>query len=250
MKLSLLALILAPLAVLAQDASSSAAPSADAGPTDAAGAGSDPADASQAPATEGANVTTSAVASAPAASGTGGALNSHLTIYSPSATNYWVGNTNNTLAWSGTGPTAFSVWLLNANASLLQDTEYGQVQNGALKLKTWIKTSVSSLQIWSTRTNSGGDGYTVQLRGVNDSSVIFATSEPFTIRPWNSTTAVSVSLAPVATGTGVTISDPETASHTSTAHASASSSKGSSAGKAASIGAGAVAFAGAVALLI
>ncbi|WOO84008.1 uncharacterized protein LOC62_05G007528 [Vanrija pseudolonga] len=126
------------------------------------------------------------------------AAGSTLSIYSPSGSVWWVQNANNTLAWMGTGPTAFAVWLSNPDVTLIP---------ADVKLKTFIRTTTSSLSIWSTRAPPGPN-YTLKLTAVNDTSTLYATSDAFQIVPFGSPRAQVSTSAPAASGTGALITDP------------------------------------------
>ncbi|KAL1406483.1 hypothetical protein Q8F55_008185 [Vanrija albida] len=109
------------------------------------------------------------------------AAGSTLSIYSPSTAVWWVQNANNTLAWTGTGPTAFAVWLSNPDVTLIP---------ADVKLKTF------------------SPNYTVKLTAVNDTATLYATSDSFQIVPFGSPRAQVSTSAPAASATGVIINDP------------------------------------------
>ncbi|KAK4685353.1 hypothetical protein P7C73_g4802, partial [Tremellales sp. Uapishka_1] len=152
-------------------------------------------------------------------------VSAQLTVTEPSAAHWWVGNSQNTLAWTGSSPTEFSVFLYNPNTAVL---------TSKLALESIINTYQTSLTI-----NPGGvtpsTGYVIQLTDILNSSNIYAASDSFEIKaegstyPAQTTPGASAS-ASTSGGTGSAGASSSAGSSSSTASAS-TSAKTSSAGR-------------------
>ncbi|WVW83975.1 hypothetical protein I302_105998 [Kwoniella bestiolae CBS 10118] len=148
-----------------------------------------------------------------------GAVSAQLTVTEPRADHWWVANSLNTLAWEGSSPDQFSVFLSNPDTNVL---------TSLLAL-----TSVTYAYDRSKTINPGGitpsGGYTILLTNPLNSSDIYARSETFEIKAEGSTyppqtPAPGASGSPSPSGSG-----SATGSATSSA-ASASASGSNSAG--------------------
>ncbi|WWD17243.1 hypothetical protein CI109_101681 [Kwoniella shandongensis] len=100
-----------------------------------------------------------------------------LTITQPSAAHWWVGQSLNTLAWDGSDPSQFSVFLANPDTSVL---------TSMLALESIVMTYQTSLTI-NPGNIKAATGYTLLLTNPLNSSDVYATSESFEIKPVGST---------------------------------------------------------------
>ncbi|WVR07098.1 hypothetical protein IAU60_004137 [Kwoniella sp. DSM 27419] len=144
-----------------------------------------------------------------------------LTITEPSAAHWWIAQSVNTLAWSGSDPSQFSVFLSNPNQNVL---------TSMLAL-----TSITYAYDTSKTINPGNitpaTGYTILLTNPLNSSDVYATSESFEIKAVNSAYPPQGSPSGAAASSAITVSNTASPSGSS-ASASASPSGGSSAGSA------------------
>jgi len=105
-----------------------------------------------------------------------------LTIISPGGSNlWWVDNSANTLVWdcSDTTHDQFNVLIANSNPSVLA---------APLPILATLPNYVCSRLIAATVFNvPAATGYTVQLTNIFNNTDIYATSEPFEIKPLGST---------------------------------------------------------------
>ncbi|KAK8864457.1 hypothetical protein IAR55_001706 [Kwoniella newhampshirensis] len=124
-----------------------------------------------------------------------------LTISQPTAAHWWVGQSLNTLAWSGTDPNQFSVFLSNPDTSVL---------TSMLALESIVMTYQTSLTI-NPGNIKAATGYTLLLTNPLNSSEVYATSESFEIKSVGSTyppqttagnTSTTATVSDVGTPTG------------------------------------------------
>ncbi|KAK6910038.1 hypothetical protein L486_00307 [Kwoniella mangroviensis CBS 10435] len=156
-----------------------------------------------------------------------GAVSAQLTVTEPRADHWWVAQSLNTLAWEGSSPDQFSVFLSNTDTNVL---------TSILAL-----TSVTYAYDRSKTINPGGvtpsGGYTILLTNPLNSSDVYAKSETFEIKAVGSTYPPQGSSA----GSSASASGSGTASGSaasSAASASASSTGSNSAGTKLDVGKG------------
>ncbi|AFR92458.1 hypothetical protein C343_00328 [Cryptococcus neoformans C23] len=95
-----------------------------------------------------------------------------LTITEPSAAHWWVAQSLNTLAWDGTDPTEFSVFLANSDSNVL---------TSMLALASIVPTYQTSLTI-NPGDATPATGYTLLITNPLNSSDVYATSGSFEIK--------------------------------------------------------------------
>ncbi|WOO84009.1 uncharacterized protein LOC62_05G007529 [Vanrija pseudolonga] len=198
-----------------------------------------------------------------------------LKIYAPSADFWWVQNANNTLAWTGTGPDGFNVWLTHPNTTfddvrIKYNVEQSASITGA-RLRNMpappqcqalpiairhlsfavLSTPLSQLEMWSTRAEPG-DGYVLRLTTVRGNETTLATSEPFTIQTFGAAPALlSTTLAAAsATADLAAASAPAPAESSASASANASATAQPSSARRLGLSAAAVLAGVCVALLV
>ncbi|WVQ67613.1 uncharacterized protein L199_005816 [Kwoniella botswanensis] len=157
-----------------------------------------------------------------------GAVSAQLTVTEPRADHWWVAQSLNTLAWEGSSPDQFSVFLSNSDTNVL---------TSILAL-----TSVTYAYDRSKTINPGGvtpsGGYTILLTNPLNSSDVYAKSETFEIKAVGSTYPPQDSAG---SGSSASASGSGTASGSATsgvASASASSNGSSSVGTKLDVGKG------------
>ncbi|KAL7414994.1 hypothetical protein BDY24DRAFT_383354 [Mrakia frigida] len=108
-----------------------------------------------------------------------------LTIVHPSSESWLVENADNTIQWSGTYPSTFATRVYNTNTSLLP-------ADGTLIVSTAIgapdpgpSTSVSNT-VYVPIFLTPGVNYIMTFSDVEDATKIFATSQPFEVKPQGS----------------------------------------------------------------
>ncbi|GHJ85047.1 hypothetical protein NliqN6_1449 [Naganishia liquefaciens] len=99
-----------------------------------------------------------------------GAL-AELSIVSPSSEIFWVGNSSNTLRWLGTDPKQFTVFLNNPDTNLL---------TSKIALFSVVDSYNTALTVQPVQ--RAGDNYVIELTNILNSSDIYATSQPFSIK--------------------------------------------------------------------
>ncbi|WWC94236.1 hypothetical protein V866_001076 [Kwoniella sp. B9012] len=158
-----------------------------------------------------------------------GVISAQLTVTEPRADHWWVAQSLNTLAWEGSSPDQFSVFLSNSDTNVL---------TSILAL-----TSVTYAYDRSKTINPGGvtpsGGYTILLTNPLNSSDVYAKSETFEIKAVGSTYPPQDSSS--SSGSSAAASGSGTASGSATssaAGASASSTGLNSAGTKLDVGKG------------
>ncbi|KAJ9098227.1 hypothetical protein QFC21_004556 [Naganishia friedmannii] len=144
-----------------------------------------------------------------------------LSIVSPSSEIFWVGNSSNTLRWLGSDPKQFTIFLSNPDVNLLTS-----------KLALTAVTDAFNTALTITPIQRAGDNYVIELTDILNSSNVYATSQPFSIKQQGTlyptvTTATSplqsTGTAAVAASSGGASSGKASSSQSASASASASS---------------------------
>ncbi|WWC89257.1 uncharacterized protein L201_004178 [Kwoniella dendrophila CBS 6074] len=155
-------------------------------------------------------------------------VNAQLTVTEPRTDHWWVAQSLNTLAWDGSTPDQFSVFLSNSDTNVL---------TSLLAL-----TSVTYAYDRSKTINPGGitpsGGYTILLTNPLNSSDVYAKSETFEIKAVGSNYPAQVS-APASAASG-SASASGSATSTSSSSGSASPSEKSSGSSKLNVSAGLV----------
>ncbi|WWC62027.1 uncharacterized protein I303_104614 [Kwoniella dejecticola CBS 10117] len=151
-----------------------------------------------------------------------GVVNAELKVTQPTADHWWVAQSLNTLAWDGSSPDQFSVFLSNSDTNVL---------TSLLAL-----TSVTYAYETSKTINPGGitpaTGYTILLTNPLNSSDVYAKSETFEIKavgsayPPQGSPSAGASASPVVSG-----SSGASGSASSSAPSATASGSGSGASK-------------------
>ncbi|VDC00440.1 unnamed protein product [Peniophora sp. CBMAI 1063] len=135
-----------------------------------------------------------------------------ITINGPSASQYWVANSSNTISWSFSSgdPAQVDVILTNSN---------NQTLNGDFSIARFLNTSAESFTVTNVTIRSG-DNYQVVFINPTNASQVYANSSDFSVKPAGTTPAATSSAA--------------SSSASSTSPASSGSSSGSASASAAS----------------
>ncbi|KAL7414528.1 hypothetical protein BDY24DRAFT_385514 [Mrakia frigida] len=102
-----------------------------------------------------------------------GSALAELQIVRPGTASWWVANSQNTVQWVGLDPAIFAISVFNSNITLLSSgSAVIQTQNNAYDLSFTLTPFLNV-----------GTGYTIKLHNTTDPTDVFATSEPFEVRP-------------------------------------------------------------------
>ncbi|KAH7924942.1 hypothetical protein BV22DRAFT_1034639 [Leucogyrophana mollusca] len=125
-----------------------------------------------------------------------GAASAQLTITTPSANLWWVGQSLNTLAWtcSSSPYQNFTVLLANSNPAVLS----APIAIIAVQYNYDCSETITQQQA----SQAPGTGYTIQLANTLNSTDVYTTSEPFEIKALGASYPASAS--PSATSSGST----------------------------------------------
>jgi len=134
-----------------------------------------------------------------------------LTITQPSASNWWIADSVNNIAWTcGNGnPAAYTVVVTNPDVKLL---------TGPLAVVGVLNDYICSYSYTPGSELRVGTGYTLSLTDILNSTHIYATSDPFEIKPKGSTYPPQVT-----PGAGASGSNAASGSGTATGSAPTSS---------------------------
>ncbi|KAI0028657.1 hypothetical protein K488DRAFT_37907, partial [Vararia minispora EC-137] len=124
-----------------------------------------------------------------------------ITITGPSASQYWVQNTSNTISWTATSADPASVDVIVTNTN-------NQTLNGDFSIARFLNTSSESFVVTNV-TLRPGDSYQVVFVNTSNPNQVFANSSDFTVMP---------------PGSAPTVTSPSGASGNSSASASSSAS--------------------------
>jgi len=153
-------------------------------------------------------------------------VSADLKILNPGGPNlWWVEKSVNTLAWTcNDSPYAsYTVYVANSDPKILPDHIAILANEPNFDCSKTITVEQQNL--------AAGTGYTVQLANILNGSDIYATSDPFEIKPLGSTYPTSSVVVPSATGSG-----GASATNTSSGASATKSSGASSLKHSASIG--------------